>query len=53
MCGSEPARELFAGDTFVITGDVQHTAVALESGCTLIECYSPPRIPAPMEETTK
>jgi quercetin dioxygenase-like cupin family protein len=36
-----------AGESFIIPGDVDHHAVALEEGCELLECYAPPRDPAP------
>ena len=49
-CGSDAERVLAAGDSFLIDSNVEHSAVALDDGCRLIECYSPPRIPAPMEE---
>lgn len=33
------------GESFLIPGGVTHRAVALAEGCTLLECYSPPRDP--------
>jgi quercetin dioxygenase-like cupin family protein len=41
---------LRAGDAFVIPGGVPHAARALDAGCELVECYTPPRVPtAPAE----
>lgn len=34
-----------AGESFLIPGGASHRAVALDEGCTLLECYSPPRDP--------
>lgn len=33
------------GESFLIPGGSTHRAVALAEGCTLLECYSPPRDP--------
>lgn len=33
------------GESFLIPGGSTHRAVALDEGCTLLECYSPPRDP--------
>lgn len=34
-----------AGEAFIIPGDVEHEAIALDDGCHLLECYAPPRTP--------
>jgi quercetin dioxygenase-like cupin family protein len=34
------------GDAFVVPGGVPHAARALDAGCELLECYTPPRVPA-------
>ena len=39
-----------AGDTFFVAPSTPHDGVALDEGCTLLECYSPPRTPAPATE---
>ena len=36
-----------AGESFFVAGDTPHDGNALDEGCTLLECYSPPRVPAP------
>jgi quercetin dioxygenase-like cupin family protein len=38
---------LRAGDAFVVRGGIPHAARAHDDGCELIECYTPPRVPAP------
>ena len=40
-------RTLTVGDGFLLTGGEPHSAVAGPDGCQLLECYAPPRIPAP------
>lgn len=37
--------DLAAGDGFLIPGGVIHEADAGSAGCTLLECYAPPRDP--------
>ena len=39
------AEELGVGEAFLIPGDVPHAATAGRDGCTLLECYAPPRVP--------
>jgi len=41
-----------AGGTFFVGPELTHSAVAGPDGCTLLECYSPPRVPKPVEEAT-
>jgi quercetin dioxygenase-like cupin family protein len=36
--------ELAEGDAFLVPGDVPHGAAAGDGGCTLLECYAPPRV---------
>ena len=36
-------RELQAGDSYVIPGNVPHDAVAGPEGCTVVDVFSPPR----------
>lgn len=43
---------LMAGDSFFVSANDPHTAVAGPDGCQLLECYAPPRVPAPTQETT-
>lgn len=50
-CG-DTELTLHAGDTFFVAPDTAHEGVALDGGCSLLECYSPPRIPAPASEET-
>ena len=50
-CGGDEFT-LVAGDSFFVAPDTPHEGVALDDGCTLLECYSPPRIPAPASEET-
>lgn len=38
------------GQTFFVAAETPHDGVALDEGCTLLECYAPPRIPAPASE---
>jgi quercetin dioxygenase-like cupin family protein len=38
---------LRAGDAFVVPGGIPHAARAHDDGCEHIECYTPPRVPAP------
>ncbi|MBJ31577.1 MAG: hypothetical protein CL466_09230 [Acidimicrobiaceae bacterium] len=45
------ARDITAGESFFICPNESHKAVAFESGCQLLECYAPPRIPKPFRET--
>jgi quercetin dioxygenase-like cupin family protein len=45
--GDGDAYEVRAGDSFFVAGATPHEGVALDDGCTLLECYSPPRVPAP------
>lgn len=40
-------RTLAAGEGFLLPAGVPHSAVAGADGCQLLECYAPPRIPAP------
>lgn len=35
-----------AGEAFILPGGIRHSAVAGAGGCTLLECYAPPRVPA-------
>lgn len=35
------------GEGFLIPGDLPHEAQAGPEGCTLLECYAPPRDPRP------
>lgn len=39
-----------AGDSFFVAAGAAHEGMALDEGCTLLECYSPPRVPAPASE---
>lgn len=39
-----------AGEGFLIPAGEAHSAVALDVGCELLECYAPARIPAPPQE---
>ena len=41
---------LGAGDSFFVAAGATHEGMALDEGCTLLECYSPPRVPAPASE---
>lgn len=41
-----------AGEGFLIPAGEPHSAVALASGCELLECYAPARVPAPPQEKT-
>ena len=43
----DDTRTISAGEGFLIRGGVPHSAVAQADGCDLLECYSPPRSPAP------
>jgi quercetin dioxygenase-like cupin family protein len=36
-----------AGESFFVAGGTPHEGNALDDGCTLLECYAPPRVPAP------
>jgi quercetin dioxygenase-like cupin family protein len=38
------------GESFFVPGDTPHEGNALDDGCTLLECYAPPRVPAPSDE---
>ncbi|MGD9700871.1 MAG: cupin domain-containing protein [Acidimicrobiia bacterium] len=49
-CGDGDEFVVRAGDTFFVTANTPHSAVALAEGCELLECYSPPRVPAPQGE---
>jgi quercetin dioxygenase-like cupin family protein len=40
-------RTLAAGEGFLLPAGVPHSAVAGADGCQLLECYAPPRAPAP------
>ncbi|MEO8908090.1 MAG: cupin domain-containing protein [Microbacteriaceae bacterium] len=46
--GSETAV-LTVGEAFLIPGDLPHSAIAGPDGCTLLECYAPPRDPNPRD----
>lgn len=48
-CGGEEF-DVRTGESFFVGGDAAHEGVALEDGCTLLECYAPPRVPAPSSE---
>lgn len=49
----EHSAVLEAGEAFILPGGVRHAAVAGETGCRLLECYAPPRVPAaPSSEDT-
>lgn len=37
------SEELQTGDAFLVPGNVPHAATAGPGGCTLLECYAPPR----------
>lgn len=41
------ARTLAAGEGFLLPAGLPHAAVAGPDGCQLLECYAPPRNPAP------
>lgn len=43
--------EVGVGESFYVAGGAPHEGNALDEGCTLLECYSPPRVPAPASET--
>lgn len=42
-----------AGEAFFVSAGTPHEGAALAGGCTLLECYSPPRVPAPADEETR
>lgn len=44
---------LQVGEAFLIPGGMPHAAVAGSDGCELLECYSPPRNPAPASQTER
>lgn len=48
-CGGE-VFTVTAGSSFFVPADAVHEGAALEDGCTLLECYAPPRVPAPAAE---
>jgi quercetin dioxygenase-like cupin family protein len=48
--GDGDAYEVRAGESFFVAGGTAHEGVALDDGCTLLECYSPPRVPAPASQ---
>jgi len=48
--GTETAS-LTIGEAFLIPGDLPHSAIAGSEGCTLLECYAPPRNPDPASRT--
>ena len=39
----DEVRELHAGDTYVIPGNLPHSAVTGPDGCVVIDTFSPPR----------
>lgn len=39
--------DVVAGGSFFVARDEPHRAVASARGCQLLECYAPPRVPAP------
>ena len=50
MCCGDEEFTVEAGDTFFVRPNTPHDGVALGEGCTLLECYSPPRTPSPVTE---
>lgn len=42
-----------AGESFFVAAGAAHEGMALDEGCTLLECYSPPRVPAPATEVAR
>ena len=51
-CGDETFT-VTAGESFFVAGGDEHDGFALDEGCTLLECYAPPRVPAPATEDVR
>ncbi|WP_308466510.1 cupin domain-containing protein [Rathayibacter soli] len=50
LAAGAETMNLVAGEAFLIPGDVPHSATAGAHGCTLLECYAPPRNPDPASQ---
>ncbi|MEO7126619.1 MAG: cupin domain-containing protein [Nakamurella sp.] len=50
---ADKTTHLEPGGAFLIPGDVPHSALAGADGCTLLECYAPPRNPDPSSRKEK
>jgi quercetin dioxygenase-like cupin family protein len=47
LTAGDETADLAAGEAFLIPGELPHAATAGADGCTLLECYAPPRNPDP------